>query len=104
MPHPRNQRNSANAEFRQMMEWIALAAIAMVAAALAHTAAVTELSLRLAIAMIAGVIISVILGSGIFALAFFSNMSGHDQAATDASGSQKQVEDGGRAWKHLSTG
>ncbi len=93
MSHRNTQKNSAAAEFRRMLKWIALAAVLMVAAALAYTAAVTELTLHLTIALTLGVLVSVLLGSGLFALAFFSDKSGHDQAATDASSRRAAAKD-----------
>lgn len=95
MSHSTTQRNSAAAEFKRMLKWIILAAVIMVAAALAYTAAITELTLHMTIAMIAGVLVSVVLGSGLFALAFFSDKSGHDQTVTDASSRRTAVKGGG---------
>ena len=85
MNDPTNTTASAAAEFRQMMKWIVLVAVLMVAGALWFSAAMTDLTLHMALAMTAGVLLSVVLGSGLFALAFFSDKSGHDQRATDAS-------------------
>ena len=87
------ERKAAAAEFRRMMKWIVLAAVAMVAGALTFAATTTELTLHMAVAMTAGVLLSVVLGSGLFALAFFSDKSGYDQSVTDVSRQPKPRED-----------
>ena len=94
MTHRNNQRSSAAAEFKQMMKWIALAAVIMVVAALAYIAAITELTLHMVVATTVGVFVSVFLGSGLFALAFFSDKSGHDQTVSDASDRRSRKKDG----------
>ena len=68
-----------------MMKWIAVCAVAMVALALGYLELVGDLSRDAVIATILGVFFSVLLGSGLFALAFFSDKSGHDEAV-DAAG------------------
>lgn len=74
----------ARAEFRRMMKWILVAAVAMVAAALLYLKATGDLSVNLVIATILGVFFSVLLGCGLFAAAFFSDKSGHDREVQDA--------------------
>ena len=81
MPQGRNQ---ALTEFKRMIGWIALAALVMVAAALFYISRYGPLRLHLVIATILGVFFSVLLGAGLFAAAFFSDKSGHDQSVTDA--------------------
>ena len=71
-------------EFRRMLKWIALAAVLMVVAALAYLAAMDSMSVHTVIATILGVLFSVLLGCGLFALAFFSNKSGHDEDVNQA--------------------
>ena len=77
-------RARAMAEFRRMMIWIALAAVLMVAGALWYLSRYEPLRLHMVIATVAGVFFSVLLGCGLFAAAFFSDKSGHDQDVTDA--------------------
>lgn len=77
-------RNKAAGEFRRMVKWIAVAAVLMVVAALAYLYAMDTLTVHSVIATLFGVFISVILGCGLFALAFFSEKSGHDQDVSDA--------------------
>lgn len=67
-----------------MMKWIVLAAILMVVGGLYYSSLVTELTTHLVIAVILGTFFSVVLGTGLFALAFFSDKSGHDDNVTDA--------------------
>ena len=69
-------------ELRRMMGWIALAAVLMVAGGLVYSSLFTELTVHLVIAVVLGTFFSVLLGSGLFALAFFSDKSGHDDRAT----------------------
>ena len=80
---PTRQQRAAS-EFRRMMKWIVLIAILMVVAALAFAASQTELTVHIVVATILGVFFSVLLGTGLFALAFFSDKSGHDDVVTDA--------------------
>jgi len=82
-------RQQAATEFRRIMKWIVLVAVLMVAAALTYIAATGELSFNLVVATILGVFFSVLLGCGLFAAAFFSDKSGHDQRITDATKSHR---------------
>lgn len=84
------QRDKAAAEFRRMIKWVAFAGVAMVIGALAYLRLVGEWSAHAIIATVLGVFFSVLLGSGLFALAFFSDKSGHDASATGRSPSRKE--------------
>ena len=77
-------RQQAAAEFRRIMKWIILIAVLMVIGALAYIASTGELTANLVMATILGVFFSVLLGCGLFAAAFFSDKSGHDQRIDDA--------------------
>jgi lipopolysaccharide export LptBFGC system permease protein LptF len=77
-------RGRAAADFRRMMLWIAGIAVIMVAAALFYLSLFGPLRLHMVVATVLGVFFSVLLGSGLFAAAFFSDKSGHDQQAADA--------------------
>jgi lipopolysaccharide export LptBFGC system permease protein LptF len=79
-----DDRAAAKAEFKRMLVWIALAGVAMVAGALWYLSLHGELRLHMVIATIAGVFFSMLLGCGLFAAAFYSDKSGHDQGVTDA--------------------
>jgi len=79
-----DKREDAVAEFKRMIVWIAIAGVLMVIGALWYLSLYDELRLHMVIATIAGVFVSVLLGCGLFAAAFFSDKSGHDQRVTDA--------------------
>jgi hypothetical protein len=79
-----DERQNARADFRRMMKWILLAAVVMVAGALAYLAASGDLTSDMVIATVLGVFVSVLLGSGLMAAAYFSDKSGHDRDVNDA--------------------
>ena len=72
------------AEFRRMILWIALAGVVMVAGALTYLSLYDALYPSAIFATIGGVVLSTLLGCGLFAAAFFSDKSGHDRNVTDA--------------------
>ena len=74
----------ARAEFLRMLKWIALAGVLMVAGALWYLSLYDALYPSAILATIGGVFISTLLGCGLFAAAFFSDKSGHDQSVTNA--------------------
>lgn len=78
------ERESAKSEFLRMVIWIAVAGVIMVAGALWYLSLYGPLRLHMVVATIAGVFVSVLLGSGLFAAGFFSDKSGHDQKVSDA--------------------
>ena len=77
-------RKRATAEFRRILIWIVAVAVLMVIAAVAYLAATGELTLHLVLATVIGTFFAVLLGCGLFAAAFFSDKSGHDQSISDA--------------------
>jgi len=77
-----SRKTDAAREFRRILGWIALAAVLMVVAALTFLALTGGLTTHMAIATVAGVFLSTVLGCGLFALAFFSDKSGHDERAS----------------------
>jgi hypothetical protein len=79
-----DERQNARADFRRMMKWILLAAVVMVAGALAYLTATGDLTSEMVIATVLGVFVSVLLGSGLMAAAYFSDKSGHDRDVSDA--------------------
>ena len=79
----------AFSEFLRMMAWIALAGVVMVALALGYLSMFGPLRLHMVIATILGVFFSVLIGSGLFAAAFFSDKSGHDQRVDNATRSAR---------------
>jgi len=56
----------------------------MVIGAVTYLALTGDLEKNMVIATVVGVFFSVLLGCGLFAAAFFSDKSGHDQNVTDA--------------------
>ena len=78
------EREAAMVEFRRIMKWILGIAILMVAGALTYLYLFSSLDVNTVVAVTLGVFFSVLLGSGLFAAAFFSDKSGHDQSISDA--------------------
>ncbi|MGN6155532.1 MAG: hypothetical protein ACTHN4_07340 [Sphingomicrobium sp.] len=78
------RRERAMAEFRRIMIWIAVIAVVMVGLALLYLGLTGDLDANLVVATVLGVFFSVVLGCGLFAAAFFSDKSGHDQSVSDA--------------------
>ena len=77
-------REQATAEFKRILKWIAVIAVLMVAGALTYLHLTGGLETNMVIATVLGVFFSVLLGCGLFAAAFFSDKSGHDQSISDA--------------------
>jgi NhaP-type Na+/H+ or K+/H+ antiporter len=77
-------RQKAWKEFRVMIAWIAVAGVVMVAGALWYLSLYGPLYPSMIFATVGGVFVSTLLGCGLFAAAFFSDKSGHDQDVTDA--------------------
>ena len=77
-------RRSPLADFKRMIVWIALIGVLMVVGALWYLSLDGALTIHMVVATIAGVFFSVLLGCGLFAAAFYSDKSGHDQDVTDA--------------------
>ncbi|GGE01206.1 hypothetical protein GCM10011515_21230 [Tsuneonella deserti] len=78
------RREKAAQDFRRIMRWIFLIAVLMVIGALVFIGSTTELTPHMVVATVLGVFFAVVLGTGLFALAFFSDKSGHDEAVTNA--------------------
>jgi hypothetical protein len=85
-----NEREKAAREFRRMVLWISLCGVVIVIGALWYLSLFGPLRTHMVIATIAGIFISVLLGCGLFAAAFFSDKSGHDQQVTDATRSKDE--------------
>lgn len=86
IPRPRRADDPAAAQawrrYKALMSWMMLASVAAAALALLWLAQTgTEMRLHLVIATIAGVGFSVLVGTGLMGLIFFSNRSGHDDNA-----------------------
>ena len=84
-PVPPRPDSSALAWSRhtQMMKWMALASAAAAALAVAYLKASSEsMPWPMVLATIAGVGLSVLLGTALMGLVFLSDRSGHDDAAS----------------------
>jgi len=85
-----DDRQTALAEFKRSMKWIVVIGVAMVFAALAYMRRSGALNATTIIATTLGVFLSILLGCGLFAAAFFSEKSGLDQQVTDATRSERK--------------
>lgn len=85
-----DQRQTAIAEFKRIMKWIAAIAVLMVAGALTYLKLFSTLDTVAVVATTFGVFFSVLLGCGLFAAAFFSDKSGLDQQVTDVTRSERK--------------
>lgn len=72
-----------------MVKWIAIAGVLMVIGALTYLRLMDAWSTHAVIATVLGVFVSVLLGCGLFALAFFSDKSGHDENVSSATTKHK---------------
>jgi hypothetical protein len=74
-----------------MIGWIAAIGVLMVIGTLWYLSQTGDgLSVHMVIATIGGVFLSVLLGCGLFAAAFYSDKSGHDRDVTDATKSDRE--------------
>lgn len=78
------RREKAKRELKQMLLIVLGAGVLMVVGALFFLSSQGPVSIHMVVATILGVFVSVLLGTGLFALAFFSDKSGHDENVTDA--------------------
>jgi len=70
------------ARYKRMMKWMALAAVVTVLLALIYLKSFGEpVPIHMMIATIAGVGLTVLVGTGLMGLIFLSNRAGHDDAA-----------------------
>ena len=83
-------RQTALAEFKRILKWIAGIAVLMVGGALAYLQIFSTLDTATVFATTFGVFFSVLLGCGLFAAAFFSDKSGLDQEVTDVTRSERK--------------
>ena len=67
--------------YRAMMKWMVLAAAIAVGLSLVYLSWFDELRLHMVIATIAGVGLTVLVGTGLMGLVFLSSRSGHDDEA-----------------------
>jgi hypothetical protein len=86
MAHSKQQ---AAREFKRSLKWIAGIGVLTVIGALFYLKAMDAWSVHAVIATVLGVFISMLLGCGLFALAFFSDKSGHDEDVTNATSKRR---------------
>ena len=81
---PAHERPAVSwARYRLMMKWMALAAVVAVLLALIWLKSFGEpVPIHMAIATIAGVGLTMLVGTGLMGLIFVSNRSGHDDEAS----------------------
>lgn len=77
-------KQGAFKDFKRMIAWIIAAGVVMVAGALWYLSLFGPLNVHIVVATSLGVFLSTLLGCGLFAAAFYSDKSGHDQASADA--------------------
>jgi len=86
------------ARYKRMMKWMALAAVVTVLLALIYLKSFGEpVPIHMMIATIAGVGLTVLVGTGLMGLIFLSNRTGHDEAAHRSDASMGTRPDAGRA-------
>ncbi len=82
------------ARYKRLMRWMAIAAVTAVLLALIYLkSSGGPVPIHMLIATIAGVGLSVLLGTGLMGLAYFSNNSGHDDAAHRSTGNDTKEND-----------
>lgn len=79
-----DQRTDARRQFRRSMLWIVITGVLLTIGALWYLSVVGEFTVASVAATIGGVFLSILLGCGLFALAFYSDRSGHDERSRDA--------------------
>ena len=91
-----DNRETALADFKRILKWIVTVGVLTVAAALTYLKLSGTIDSTMVIATGLGVFLSVLLGCGLFAAAFFSENSGIDQQVTDVTRSERK-----RAHAHI---
>ncbi|MCW3797192.1 hypothetical protein OMW55_05140 [Sphingomonas sp. BN140010] len=93
-PSMSDQRQQAAAEFRRILKVIVAITIGFTIAAITYLGATGELYVHMVVAVIGGVFISVVLGCGLFAAAFFNDKSSHDRSSTKLPQARQRGERG----------
>ncbi len=90
MPHPDPIQSPAERtaqawlRYKRLMSWMAIAAVVAVLLALIYLKSQGgPVPIHMVIATIAGVGLSVLLGTGLMGLVYFSNHSGHDETVSN---------------------
>ncbi len=83
------------ARYKALMSWMALAAFVAVLLAVGYLyLSGADVRLHMVIATIAGVGVSVLLGTGLMGLVYFSSHSGHDEGAHQSSTLMESPDEG----------
>ena len=83
-PPPNKTRAKALADFRRLMRWMVVLAVVLIGLALLSFRVMgTPVTTAMVIATIAGVGLSMLVGTGLMGLIFMSANSGHDDEAAD---------------------
>ncbi|WCT72833.1 hypothetical protein PQ455_14480 [Sphingomonas naphthae] len=77
-------RTAAIARLRRVLIRIAIGGVLLAFAVLAYLGWSGPIRLHMVVAVLGGVFFSTLIGCGLFALAFFSDQSGHDAEVSDA--------------------
>lgn len=92
-PPPNQTRAGAVASFKTLMKWMVLVAVLMVIGAFAGFRIMeVDVTGAMVVATIAGVGISMLVGTGLMGLIFLSANSGHDDEAHDPRVDHKDFE------------
>lgn len=84
------EEKRARSELFRMMRWIVAIAVVAAGLAIAYLGLTGDLTANLVIATSLGVFFTVVLGCGLFAIAWFSRKSGHDEAVSEATRSERE--------------
>ena len=79
---------SATKDLKRMIALITVICVVMVAGSLMYLASYGPLHVHMVVAVVGGVFVSMLLGCGLFAAAFFSDKSGYDDAAAASTADQ----------------
>ncbi len=96
-PIPHRSADQADAavewrRYRALMKWMLLASAVTVGLSLLYLSWFEELRLHMVIATIAGVGLTVLVGTGLMGLVFLSSRTGHDEDA-NRGGSQNDIDE-----------
>jgi hypothetical protein len=96
-PLPSTTERTANAwaRYKRLMLWMSGAALIAVVLALIYVkSSGAPVPVPMLVATVAGVGFSVLLGTALMGLVYFSNNSGHDEGAHDATAQRSEPDDG----------
>jgi ABC-type Fe3+-siderophore transport system permease subunit len=83
-------RAQAMAHMRRVMLLIVIGAVLLSVAVLGYFAWVGPIQPHMVVAVLGGIFFATLIGCGLFALAFFSDQSGHDREVDDATKNERK--------------